>query len=253
MPDLINAPMRNFPKSVGKRALPRLVYTSTHVETGARVIAASMRFAPRDFPGAFDIDHVLDGDISLLDATYSSARFPGISRPGTLVDATGQVHGHVVDGGYLDGSGALTASDIVDAIRRASDGNAIPVVLDLDSHPGDDKPSPDVPYAMLGAGRAISQTYGLFKGIKQANGVRDQAAVAALRRQVCNLGGGLLSLQIPHEAGPLALGWTLSQQASNRLDNAAYKIVQPLIHSNGRPAGSETLPNAFRLARSQCP
>ncbi|WP_186109052.1 hypothetical protein [Burkholderia gladioli] len=252
LPLLMNAPMRAFPKVVGERALPRLVYTATHIETGARVVESSVDFAPLDFPGAFDVNRSLGGNISLLDATYSSARFPGISRAGALVDAVGKVHGHVVDGGYLDGSGALTASDIVDAIKRASDGKAIPVVLDLDNSPDDDKASQDAPDSMPGVGAAITQTYGMFKGIKQANGVRDLAAVASLRRQVCALGGGLLTLQVPQKAGPLALGWTLSQQASNRLESAGFKVARPVTHTGARPAGPESLENAFILARSHC-
>ncbi|WP_227717772.1 hypothetical protein [Paraburkholderia atlantica] len=252
LPSLMNAPMRGFPTSVGEHALPRLVYTATHIETGARVVESSVDFTPLDFPDAFDVNRALGGNISLLDATYSSARFPGISRPGALVDAKGKVHGHVVDGGYLDGSGALTASDIVDAIERAGEGKVIPVVLDLDNSPDDDKASQNVPDSMRAAGAAITQMYGMFKGIKQANGMRDLAAVASLRRQVCALGGGLLTLQVPRKAGPLALGWTLSQQASNRLDSAGFKVAQPLTHSGARPAGPESLENAFKLARAHC-
>jgi len=252
LPSLVDAPMRAFPKVVGKRALPRLVYTATHIETGARVVASSVDFTPLDFPGAFDINRVLNGNISLLDATYSSARFPGVSRPGALVDDEGKIHGHMVDGGYLDGSGALTASDIVDAIKRASDGKVVPIVLDLDNNPDDDKASRDVSVPIPGAGAAITQTYGLFRGIKQANGVRDLAAVASLRRQVCALGGGLLTLQVPHTAAPLALGWTLSEQASNRLESAGFKVARPVIYSGARPAGTESLENAFKLARSHC-
>ncbi|WP_105511431.1 hypothetical protein [Paraburkholderia sp. BL21I4N1] len=252
MPGLLNAPIRDFPKSIGKRALPRLVYTSTHVETGKRVIAASVQFTASDFPGAFDFNRVLGGDISLLDATYSSARFPGISRPGTLLDAGAQAHGHVVDGGYLDGSGALTASDIVDAIVRASDKKVIPIVLDLDSSPDDNKVDNEVPDVTPATGASINATFGMFQGIKHANGVRDLAAVAALRRQVCALGGGLLTLGVPRDAGPLALGWTLSQQASNRLDSAAYKVARPVVSPDARPAGPGSLQNAYKLARSQC-
>ena len=65
---------------------PRLIYTATHVETGARVIASSVDFSARDFPHAIDANQMLGGSMSLLDAAYSSARFPGISRPGTLID-----------------------------------------------------------------------------------------------------------------------------------------------------------------------
>ncbi|MFM0096400.1 hypothetical protein PQQ87_12360 [Paraburkholderia nemoris] len=252
MPRLLSAPIRDFPKSVGKRALPRLVYTSTHVETGKRVIAASVEFTAGDFPGAFSFNRVLGGDVSLLDATYSSARFPGISRPGTLLGVNAQARGHVVDGGYLDGSGALTASDIIDAIERASDEKVIPVVLDLDSSPDDNEAAKEVPDATPATGASINATYGMFQGIKHANGVRDLAAVAALRRQVCALGGGLLTLGVPHDAGPLALGWTLSQQASNRLDSAAYKVTRPVVSPDARPAGPESLQNAYKLARSQC-
>lgn len=252
LPLLVDAPMSDFPKHVGKHALPRLVYTSTHVETGERVIASSIGFVASDFPGASNVSQILGGEISLLDATYSSARFPGISRPGTLIDANGLAHGHVVDGGYLDGSGALTASDIVDTIKRVGHEPITPIIIDLDSNPENDKPSRDVPNITPSAGTAINQMFGMFEGIKHANGVRDLAAIAALRRQACALGGGLITLRPPHEAAPLALGWTLSQQASIRLVDAGLKATKPVIHPGPLPAGPSSLENAFNLARSKC-
>lgn len=253
LPSLVNAPIRSFPKAVGDRPLPRLIYTATHIESGTRVIQSSVDFSERDFPSAIDANQALGGSMSLLDAAYSSARFPGISRPGALIHQNGQVRGHVVDGGYLDGSGALTASDIIDAIARAKPGKVVPVVLDLNSNPDDDKAIEGEPNATVPSpARPVTEMYGLFKGVKQANGVRDLAAVAALRRQVCALGGGLLTLQVPQSAGPLALGWTLSQQATNRLTQARSRVVKSLASDADNQTNSLSLKDVYGLARKGC-
>ncbi|BCN08141.1 hypothetical protein RPSD_00260 [Ralstonia solanacearum] len=243
LPSIVNAPIRSFPKKVGDRPLPRLIYTATHIESGARVIASSVDFSERDFPRAIDANRLLGGGMSLLDAAYSSARFPGISRPGALIDENGQARAHVVDGGYLDGSGALTASDIAVAITKATAGKAIPIVLDLNSNPDDDSSTAGQRNALApNPTRPVTEMFGLFKGVKQANGVRDVAAVESLRHQVCALGGGLLTVQVPKAAGPLALGWTLSQQAATRLTQAELAVVKsiaPDAESQHRPLSLE--------------
>lgn len=254
LPSIINAPIRAFPKTVGDRPLPRLIYTATHIESGARVIASSVDFSERDFPHAIDANRILSGRMSLLDAAYSSARFPGISRPGALIDENGQTRAHVVDGGYLDGSGALTAGDIAVAITKATAGKVIPIVLDLNSNPADASSAAGQKRNMTPSPtRPITEMFGLFNGIKQANGVRDLAAVESLRRQVCALHGGLITLQVPETAGPLALGWTLSQPAATRLVNAEFDVVKsiaPKIESERRPL---SMKDVYELATQSCP
>lgn len=253
LPSIVNAPIRSFPKKVGDRPLPRLIYTATHIESGARVIASSVDFSDRDFPHAIDANRLLGGGMSLLDAAYSSARFPGISRPGALIDENGQARAHVVDGGYLDGSGALTASDIAVAITKASGGKAIPIVLDLNSNPDDDSSSAGQLNALVpNPIRPVTEMFGLFKGVKQANGVRDVAAVESLRHQVCAMGGGLLTVQVPKAAGPLALGWTLSQQAATRLTQAELAVVKtiaPNVETQRRPLSLE---DVYKRATKEC-
>lgn len=253
MPAIVNGSMRDFPKSVGSRVLPRLFYTATHIETGRRVVESSVSFSPSDFPGAFDVNSAIGGDISLLDATYSSARFPGISRSGALMNVDGHARGHVVDGGYLDGTGALTAADIVDAITRASSDPVIPIILDLDSNPDDDRPLADVPDPSPSLGAGVTQASGIFKGVKQANGVRDLAAVSSLRRQVCNQGGGLLTLQVRKEAAPLPLGWTLSLNASIRIGQEANSLRKTLWQADAQGHPQISLEHVFALAKAKCP
>ncbi|MHC6050772.1 hypothetical protein ACYT84_03210 [Ralstonia solanacearum] len=231
-----------------------MIYTATHIESGARVIASSVDFSERDFPHAIDANRILSGRMSLLDAAYSSARFPGISRPGALIDESGQTRAHVVDGGYLDGSGALTAGDIAVAITKATAGKVIPIVLDLNSSPADASSTVGQTKSMAPSPtRPITEMFGLFNGIKQANGVRDLAAVESLRRQVCALHGGLITLQVPESAGPLALGWTLSKPAATRLVNAEFAVVKsiaPKTESERRPL---SMKDVYELATQSCP
>ncbi|WP_231686334.1 hypothetical protein [Ralstonia pseudosolanacearum] len=253
LPSIINAPIRAFPKTVGDRPLPRLIYTATHIESGTRVIAASVDFSERDFPRAIDANRILGGRMSLLDAAYSSARFPGISRPGALIDENGQARAHVVDGGYLDGSGALTAGDIAVAITKATAGKVVPIVLDLNSNPDDDNTSADQPNPTAPSPtRPVTEMFGLFKGVKQANGVRDVAAVESLRHQVCALGGGLLTIQVPRKAAPLALGWTLSQRATTRLTRAELNVVKSIAPDTEIQHRPLSLKDVYERAIREC-
>lgn len=91
--------------------------------------------------------------------------------------------------------------------------------------------------------------YGLFEGVKKANGVRDLAAIATLKRQACGMGGGLVTFQVPRTAGPLALGWTLSRPASNRLTTAAHEIIDNVTN---KKSGGVTVEQVFKMAQQAC-
>lgn len=91
-------------------ALPRLFLNSTWVEQGSRVVLSYAVPTPSD--------DVIDGDtlasFTLAGAVHASARFPYISPPLT-VPGKERTWGHLVDGGYFENSGAVTAKEIIDA------------------------------------------------------------------------------------------------------------------------------------------
>lgn len=130
--------------------LPLLFLNSTQVETGARFIFTPVKLPANDFPGVYSNsmrqeygggspDSVLGmHDIPLSAAIHASARFTYVSPPArldfngysrTTVDfytmAVGiremfgrQAWGRLVDGGYFENSGSITAGEIIDRIEN---------------------------------------------------------------------------------------------------------------------------------------
>jgi hypothetical protein len=98
------------------RAAPALVLNATSVESGYRVALAP-----------FDVDGLGDGslypfrgfsqeNLSLAAAAVISARFPAILPAYTI--SQGERRFNLVDGGYADASGAFTALDLFNALKK---------------------------------------------------------------------------------------------------------------------------------------
>jgi hypothetical protein len=76
-------------------------------------------------------------DVRLSTAAHNSARFPLISPPGALRNRQHQVIDRIVDGGYIENYGALTALELAQAIH-AIQPELAPFVLALSNDPDSD-------------------------------------------------------------------------------------------------------------------
>ena len=155
--------------------VPLVFLNSTSVETGRRIIVAETEAAwnpgdgPRPvYPEAFDLFEMMAqqcdevppnpsdpakckakpngssgaADIRLSVGAIISARFPVISPPGTIRDATyddtdgnhrgGQAVDRVVDGGVFENAGLTTAREIAVALRQAG---IVPIILHINNDP----------------------------------------------------------------------------------------------------------------------
>lgn len=74
-------------------------------------------------------------DISLAKAVSLSARFPLISPHGNLRALNGSIIDRVVDGGYFDNSGMLTALELAKAIQTLSNNALKPLLIQISNHP----------------------------------------------------------------------------------------------------------------------
>ncbi len=74
-------------------------------------------------------------DITLAKAISLSARFPLISPHGNLRSLDGAIIDRVVDGGYFDNSGMLTALELSTAIESLSNGALKPILIQISNHP----------------------------------------------------------------------------------------------------------------------
>jgi hypothetical protein len=152
---------------------PLLLLNATSVETGRRIITshvaptyaskgscskkAKSASCVRLFTDAYDMHDLLNRasnvsacdaeayranqeltDLSLAAAAGNSARFPVVSPAGNIRSASNrELRGRVVDGGYFDNYGALTAFDLVDSLRWEYD--LYPMVILITNDPGDNE------------------------------------------------------------------------------------------------------------------
>lgn len=112
-------PLNNLWKGDNNCQVPVLFLNGTLVETGQRIIGNPIKINPDptttpDFADSLDIYRYIKSgkDMRLSTAIHNSARFTYVSPAGTL---EGDLH--VVDGGYFDNSGAITAMELVYAVR----------------------------------------------------------------------------------------------------------------------------------------
>lgn len=73
-------------------------------------------------------------DVSISTAAHNSARFPVVSPPGAVRNHKHEVVDRIVDGGYFENYGALTALELAQAIRAVNE-NLAPFVLVISNDP----------------------------------------------------------------------------------------------------------------------
>jgi hypothetical protein len=117
-----------------RSSMPALLLNSTHVETGRRYIAGTLR-VDAAFPDAKDVMELLQHDVRLSTAAHNSARFTYVSPAGHLENGDGSEYGRVVDGGYFENSGLVTLREVYDAIVNRKDPRLVPIVVYLCNDP----------------------------------------------------------------------------------------------------------------------
>jgi len=107
--------------------VPSLFLNATWVRNGGRNVISNLRPESSDFTLLDDTLEVIDKPVRLSTAVHMSARFTYVSPPGTItIPCVGKRY--IVDGGYFENSGAMTAAEIMSVIRRVSRENSFAVV-----------------------------------------------------------------------------------------------------------------------------
>jgi hypothetical protein len=115
-----------FPdKETSKRIWrPALLLNATHQETGRRIIASNIKIERHVFLDSFDEFNLLKSDMRASTVAHNSARFTYVSPAGKLVSQESSLlssesknRGYVIDGGYFENYGALTALELVRQAR----------------------------------------------------------------------------------------------------------------------------------------
>jgi len=120
--------------------VPALLLNGTHVESGKRIITSNLRIDQNIFKDTYDVfDDIVHTDIPVSTAVLNSARFPYVTPAGTLRERNaGERRGHIVDGGYYENFGAITALELLRAVRRElerGDRKARPLLIQISSDP----------------------------------------------------------------------------------------------------------------------
>lgn len=119
---------------------PALLLNATHQQTGRRLIASHFRSEPRVFLDSWDLWDLLGTDVPASAAVHNSARFTYVSPAGRLVasdsdaSAPRRRFGFVLDGGYFENYGAVTALQLIRYVERTSIA-VRPVIVLISSDP----------------------------------------------------------------------------------------------------------------------
>jgi hypothetical protein len=125
---------------------------ATHQETGRRIIASNIKIERDIFLDSFDELNLLESDMPASTAAHNSARFTYVSPAGKLVSSgeksqnrshsgkKSQNRGYVIDGGYFENYGALTALEMARHARSVIEqekglGKVKLVILQISSDP----------------------------------------------------------------------------------------------------------------------
>ena len=139
------------------RWIPLLVLNGTSEATGGRIIttllASTYNLPPQQCPTINDdgqcrifvqaerfhdllADQSALNDVRLSTAASNSARFPFISPAGTIRDKDKRIIDRIVDGGYFENYGSLSAEELALAIH-AYDPSLFPLVVVISNDPND--------------------------------------------------------------------------------------------------------------------
>lgn len=212
--------------------VPLLFLNSTVVETGQRAINYPLTSTCEHVDTAF-VDSVAIGgcigtSLPLSTAALLSARFTYVS-PAGLID-TGESHQprwmRLVDGGYFDNSGAVTAQELARALVRAGSPRMRVIVLQLPNEP-------EIPSVHLKEQHSISrleflsEVFAPVQALLNTRGARGTQAVSYLRGEprveLLSIGPCRVNVRAP-------LGWVLSREVRQDLSDQLIRCDGVAAH-----------------------
>ncbi|WP_407175473.1 hypothetical protein [Bradyrhizobium sp. STM 3562] len=111
-------------KTASKNWTPSLLLNATHQETGRRIIGSNLKVERDVFLDSFDEFDLLGSDMRASTVAHNSARFTYVSPAGKLEPEGGNGflfgetnRGYVIDGGYFENYGAVTALELAREAR----------------------------------------------------------------------------------------------------------------------------------------
>lgn len=214
--------------------LPHLFINGTMVETGDRIITSAVDVRSLlGFRDAFDAFDQLQSDIPLSTGANMSARFAYVAPAGIMANPQAEI-GHVIDGGYFENSGGVTASEVVAFLfaQRQAGARIRPVVIVIDywENPSGDSTGPFCPSpgqagpSPLPPARFAIDVLAPLWGLTNTRSARGVQAVGDLSQQMRLPDGrqNMVEFRLIRRNVPLPLGWVLSERAMQTIDQAVH-------------------------------
>jgi hypothetical protein len=119
--DAFQDPMTALWRDAAMHRVPTLFMNSTEAASGRRIVNSPIVLDP-GLSSAISLPVTIPPhSLRLSTAVLLSARFPAISPIANLGETAKDGPLHVVDGGYMDNSGTLTAAEIVEALAASAE------------------------------------------------------------------------------------------------------------------------------------
>ena len=226
-------------------AVPSLFLNATWVDSGDRTIASNIALDPVRFARADDLVAFSSVPIPTSAAIHTSARFTYVSPPGTVQGMT-RVR-QVVDGGYFENSGTLTAGEIARALVAARDRYCIrqpqpgaarcitppiePVLLILSNdpkNPNNESAKGTLPPSS--GGRFLTETLAPWQTLFNTRSARGYGSEHAVAREFTTVRFALGD----YKHADVPLGWMLSKETRTLIDqqiDGRLKRLDDLEHA----------------------
>lgn len=191
--------------------LPNLFLNATHTENGRRVIASNLSWDENAWQ-AKNISSEVGNDMPLSTSALLSARFPVITPGAKIEDPKNKYRGTVVDGGYYDNYGVITAMDVYREIRKKYSPQKVKVVV-LCIRNGNSVPENPKPIGIAYELRTVPTTF------LKAWSVRPEKSLKSLTDVLVANGDIVYTIDLDrNKTENLPLGWFLSQKAISIMD-----------------------------------
>jgi hypothetical protein len=176
-------------------------------------------------------------DVTLSTAAHNSARFPIISPPGAVRNSNNQVIDRIVDGGYIDNYGALTALELAQAIH-AIEPNLAPFVLAISNDPDED---PDLNPLDVPDGVFLSDIVTPVGAIMSARSSHGRLAMGQVEAILDHLAEADCGAQTAHIRVWPQFAYTINQEKISRPVSMSWWLSTPVqihLHQQTEPGRS---------------
>ena len=226
-PNALTGTMTDWMKDLQDHRKPAVIFNSTLVETGDRVVFANFDFNGEDKPGLLGTKPPITfrklylnqkNNVPVRTAVRLSAAFPYVSPVArSQEDLPERLRYHFTDGGYYDNYGILSAIDFIDeALRENKPNNKKVLLIEIRDSKVEDGPRAAKgsrgPFQQL---RAPVTTLLHVRDTAQRN--RNQTDVELLRKALSPLGVELVSAIFEYPNADTPLSWHLTSDQKNQI------------------------------------